>query len=343
MTDLVRIQDYLNSDRELHTALGIAADAVLPLSALAQGEYNLNYRFRHPVSGQELVLRVNMGSQLHLQQQISYEAAALQALAASGRTPQVHYLDDSKRRLEQGILVEDFLLGRPLCYETDLDEAARVLADIHAQPCPEALPLLRPAKPLRAIVAECEQLVAAYRSSRHQLPEAEPYFKRFFADSYHILADEKPVDLLARHIISTELNSENFIIEASGYGWLVDWEKPVAGEVAQDLAHFLVPTTTAWKTETILDQTQRQDFLERYSRAVAGRFALDQLQRDLSRYLPITCLRALSWCAMAYTEYSEPGRRLRNESTFAKIRQFLTPDFLTFITDEFFAVQTPFI
>ncbi len=36
---------------------------------LAQGEYNRNYVFTHPVTGKKLVLRVNCGSQMHLRHQ----------------------------------------------------------------------------------------------------------------------------------------------------------------------------------------------------------------------------------------------------------------------------------
>ena len=35
-----------------------------------EGEYNVNYSFRHPETGQRLVLRLNTGSQMHLEHQI---------------------------------------------------------------------------------------------------------------------------------------------------------------------------------------------------------------------------------------------------------------------------------
>lgn len=64
---------------------------------LAQGEYNINYAFTHPVTGKKLLLRVNCGSQMHLEHQIEYEAHALRLMEGSGRTPKVLYVDGSKK------------------------------------------------------------------------------------------------------------------------------------------------------------------------------------------------------------------------------------------------------
>lgn len=51
---------------------------------LAQGEYNRNFQFVHPVTGKRLVLRVNCGSQIHLENQIQYEYDTLKLLEGSG-------------------------------------------------------------------------------------------------------------------------------------------------------------------------------------------------------------------------------------------------------------------
>ena len=46
---------------------------------LAQGEYNRNYLFTHPATGQKLLFRVNYGSQMHLEDQIGYEYQEIRA------------------------------------------------------------------------------------------------------------------------------------------------------------------------------------------------------------------------------------------------------------------------
>ena len=92
------LQGFLQSPA-FRQALGIRPDAVLSPELLGNGEYNINYRLRHPESGEWLVLRRNTGSQLHLDDQIGYEFEALRALAPSGRTPRPLYCDR-----ERGIL-----------------------------------------------------------------------------------------------------------------------------------------------------------------------------------------------------------------------------------------------
>ena len=142
--------------------LGLQEGAELSFSVLGQGEYNLNYLFVHPVSGKRLVLRINTGSQMHLQDQIAYEFSALQALEPSGRTPKPLFCDNSRELFPCGILVMECLPGRPLRYESDLADAAQILADIHTTPVPQQTQLLRPEYPAQAIFEECLAMVEHY-------------------------------------------------------------------------------------------------------------------------------------------------------------------------------------
>ena len=80
----------------------------------------------------------------------------------------------------------------------------------------------------------------------------------------------------------------------------------------QYLSHFLVPTTTNWKTSTILNRAQREAFLDEYEQAVAGRFPTQGLHERLDAYLTVTCLRGITWCAMACVDYTDGGPGLRN-------------------------------
>ena len=59
-------ETYLRSDAFL-APLGL--DTVPDFTPLGQGEYNTNYTFLHP-DGRKLVLRINTGSQMHLDDQI---------------------------------------------------------------------------------------------------------------------------------------------------------------------------------------------------------------------------------------------------------------------------------
>lgn len=317
---------------EYRAALALPEALTEEYRPLAQGEYNENYLWKHPVTGQDLVLRVNHGSQMHLEHQIDYEANALRLLAPSGRTPKVRYVDGSCRYLDHGILVMDFLPGVPLDYEDrrDLCEAAAILADIHSVEVPAEHGLIAPEHSLKAILDECEAMVAVYLDS----PLGDPSTKKSIRDLLD-LAWAKADDLngleFPRCVINTELNNTNFLMNGAGKGYLIDWEKPLYGDPAQDLGHFLAPTTTFWKTDIIYDDAQIDAFLEQYIAAVRANGRPDLVEGIVERtkvFLQVTCLRGVTWCAMAWVEYKDPERELVNESTRRKLDQYLAPAFL---------------
>lgn len=308
--------------------LGIPAGTELTFDLLGQGEYNRNYVFSHPVTGQKLVLRVNTGSQMHLVNQIEYEYAALEYLIPSGRTPKPLLCIP-----EKNMLVMEWLPGEALDYRTDMDTAARILADIHSVPVPENCALICPAAPAQAIYEECLQMVQHY----FDWEEADPTV----TDLLHQLIEEigklplaEPSDA-PTCIVNTELNSGNFLIDRNGHSHLVDWEKPLLSEPAQDLGHFLAPTTTFWKTDVILTPEEVKDFTEKYIAAVENRLDCASLSRRLPLFFTVTCLRGVTWCAMAYREYCQPGRELRNEDTFRKLQAYLEPAFLQNLLDNY--------
>ena len=308
-------QEFLKSPAFLEP-LGL--EAVPDFAPLGQGEYNVNYTFDHP-DGRKLVLRINQGSQMHLDDQIGYEYNALKALEASGRTPKALFCDST-----HNCLVMEHLPGRPLQYETDMETAADIFADIHA--LPPAPGLIEPENPLEAIINECRQMVEHY----YKWDKADPEVVRLLETlEKEISAKDLTAPAgLRKCIVNTEVNSGNFLINPGGRSYLIDWEKPLISEPAQDLGHFLVPTTTFWKTDVILKPEDIRQFVRHYERAVAGRFETASLWSRLPLYFTVTCLRGVTWCAMAYREYCQPGRAISNADTFRKIQEYLKPDFL---------------
>ena len=93
------LKEYVNLS-SYKKALQIPGEAKVCYYPLAQGEYNINYWFVHPITEQKLVLRINTGSQMHLEHQIEYEYNALKLLEESGRTPQPLYVDGSREYLD---------------------------------------------------------------------------------------------------------------------------------------------------------------------------------------------------------------------------------------------------
>ena len=314
------LASFLRSEAFL-APLRLPAGRRLHFSPLGQGEYNLNYVFINPFTGQDLVLRINKGSQMHLEDQIGYEYSALQNLVVTGRTPRPLMCNR-----EHGLLVMEWLPGRALDYRTDMEIAAGILADIHSAPVPEDCGLIRPKAPARAIYEECLQMVQHY----YDWEDADPAVTallRTLVEEIGKLPLSEPSDA-PLCMVNTELNSGNFLINPEGRSYLVDWEKPLLSEPAQDLGHFLAPTTTFWKTDVILTPEEVKDFTEKYIAAVGDRMDCTTLRQRLPLYFTVTCLRGVTWCAMAYREYCQPGRELRNEDTFRKLQAYLEPGFL---------------
>ena len=314
--------------KQYRSALGLPDEVTEEYSLLAQGEYNRNYLFTHPVTGKKLVLRVNCGSQMHLDHQIQYEYDTLKLLQQAGRTPAPFYADGSLKKIPHGIMVMEFLPGHGMDYRTELPFGAECLADIHSVRVGDDSHLIHPADPLEAILTECEEMVRTYMDSN--LGNHGTKMKiREMLDLGWKRRQEAAGCKGYECCINTELNSTNFLINGEGKGnYLVDWEKPVYGEPAQDLGHFLAPTTTFWKTDVILDRREMEDFINQYIQKVDGRFDTKGLRERTFAYIPITCLRGITWCAMAWVQYQQPDKLLFNQSTFQKLGQYLDMGFL---------------
>ena len=321
------LRSYLKSAAFL-SPLDLPEGTELDFSLLGQGEYNLNYVFTHPVTGRKLVLRINTGSQMHLEDQIGYEFSALQALASSGRTPKPLLCIP-----EMNMLVMEWLPGKPLNYRTDMDIAAQILADIHCIPVPEDCRLIRPAAPAQAIYDECLEMVQHYYAWEEADPTVTELLQTLVEEIGRLPLSEASDAPIC--IVNTELNSGNFLINCDGISHLIDWEKPLLSEPAQDLGHFLSPSATFWKTDVILTPEEVKDFITKYIAAVGDRMDCTTLSQRLPLYFTVNCLRGVTWCAMAYREYCQPGRQLTNRDTFTKLKAYLDPAYLRNILENY--------
>lgn len=317
------LKEFVTS-KNYRKSLNLGENVIEEYEMIGQGEYNRNYLFTHPNTGKKMVLRVNFGSQMHLDNQIEYEYMALKELEKSNRTPKVYYVDSSKKDIEYGILVMEYLEGHHMDYDKEIFRACDILADIHSTGREKKDFLIEAMNPLKDILDECEQMFSVYSSSDLKDEKKESLIRKMLDSGW------KRVNELSepsyKCIINTELNSTNFLIGEGDY--LVDWEKPIYGEPAQDIAHFLAPTTTFWKTDVILDRESCVRFVEKYIESVNGRFDTEGLLERVEVFIPITCLRGITWCSMAWVEYNDPDREIVNVSTFEKLKQYLDYDFL---------------
>ena len=353
------------SESSYREALDLPSEVTEEYAFLARGEYNENFVFSHPKSGKRYVLRVNHGSQMQLKKQVSYEAHALSLLEKSGRVPNVYYVEEKG---DKGILLMEFLEGRALHYETDLSVAGQILADIHSTEYEREkdlgeLRLLSPENPLHAMLSECASLLRSY--------ELSPFMEEEIYNRTHTLW-KRGVELERKYaktlslkdfcIINTELNSGNFLIQSEERkdkltasngqskenckdingkdvsSYLIDWEKPLYAHFAQDLGHFLAPTTSFWKTDCILHEKDKALFFHAYKEALEGRRDFTGIEEQTELFILFNCIRGLSWCAYAYAEYQK-GRDIQNEDTFRKIKAYLTDPFLSGVEELFLEAQ----
>jgi aminoglycoside phosphotransferase (APT) family kinase protein len=329
------LRTYVNSSR-FREALTIPVSATIDLQPLAQGEYNINYIFNHPTTNKKLVLRLNTASQMKLNNQIEYEFKALELLKSTGRTPFPYFVDGTKELVPYGILAMEYLSGRALDYASDMDKAAAVFADIHSASISDTDFLIRPQGLEQTMMTECKAMADVFFDCDEGDKEAKSRIHALIEKQEAMLMNKEEYKTDYR-IINTEVNSGNFIINNDiNKCYLVDWEKPILGDVAQDLSHFLAPTTTYWKTVVILSKEQQKDFISSYCKAVDGRFSCANTEHQVNKYLPLNCLRGITWCAMAWVQYTQGSKEIINNTTFEKIKDYLKIDFLEMVGKRYF-------
>lgn len=321
--------DSIRKNKDFKNRFGLKDEEI---SLLGQGEYNINYIFNSKTYNENLVLRIATDSQMDLENQIRYEYETLKLLNKTNRTPKPIYCDDTKELIPYGFLVMEYLPGRHLDYKKDLKYAAEILAHIHNAEVPEDNHLLKPENPIESIYDECLKMFERYRLSEYRDEKIKGFIEGLLEKGKNI----KAIDVGHRTIINTELNSGNFLINGEeNNNYLVDWEKPLYGYPAQDLGHFLTPTTTFWKTDVILSKEEILFFLKEYCKHSNQYKDEIELWKSVKNYLSMNCLRGITWCAMAYVEYQDPNKLISNDYTYEKIKSYLSMDFLNMIKDEY--------
>jgi fructosamine-3-kinase len=315
------IKNYIN-DYNLKDKLNIKEN--FKVEFLAQGEYNINFIIDDDVK--KHVFRVNTKSQLEIENQIKYEFDALKSLEISNVTPKAYYLDDTKNYFDYGILIMEFLYGRPLEYNKDMIKAGKIFGNIHS---------------LDLSKIDTNNFIVENNILSDRIKEGNRWLKNFFKSD---LVDYELKDLFYRfidyceknkykekyfienkwHVINnTEVNSHNFIIGDNSY--LIDWEKPVISDPCQDITQFLAITTTLWKQNYILSDYEINEFYKSYLENINED---KDIKERVNIYSPYLYLRALSWCAGAYLEYKDPNKEIKNVDTYNKIKEYLDVNFM---------------
>ncbi len=286
--------------------------------SLGNGEHNANFAFDHPVTGARYVLRMNYASQLGLREQASYEHGALRALAVSGRTPSAVYVDETRSVVDRGVQVIGFCAGRLLDLERDddLSKAAKSLADVHSVSVPDECTLIRPRNPLAEIRDESLRMYRVYAGRGSSMRTWRARSRTFLqtCDRRGGSARGRP-DALA-HREHTECIAAHFLIPECGRlsptwstGKSRSWAGRRAGRGVLRGSH-----------HDVLGQRYRVRrcapaicSCALYIDSVDGRFPTEGFVERFFAYLTLTCLRGVTWCAMAQVEYHDPNRPLKND------------------------------
>ncbi|WP_432407766.1 phosphotransferase [Wukongibacter sp. M2B1] len=324
-----RIKNYI-VEKEVY--LHLKMNRSFNVDFLAQGEYNINFTIDD--GNIKYVFRVNTGSQLELNNQIRYEYNAIKSLEISGVTPRVYYVDDTKEFFDYGILIMEFLKGRPLEYNSDMGKAGKIFGKIHSIDIGDIdNDLIIEDNICSDRILEGERLLKDYLKSPIVDKKLKSFFYKFLEWSEQNKDREKYFVENRWHVINnTEVNSHNFII-GNEKSYLIDWEKPVISDPCQDITQFLAPTTTLWKANYMLSKEEKDNFFKTY---IENLECEDKNIRDrVNLYNPYLYLRALSWCAYAWLEYQNPNKDIRNMDTFKKIEEYLDINFMEDLLKEY--------
>ncbi|MEG1971656.1 MAG: aminoglycoside phosphotransferase, partial [Oscillospiraceae bacterium] len=100
----------------------------------------------------------------------------------------------------------------------------------------------------------------------------------------------------------------------------------------------LAPTTSFWKTDIILTQEEKAKFIDEYIAFSGKKTDVKKFYSRVKIYEAMNCLRGVSWCAMAWVEYQNPKKLIRNQFTYQKIQSYLSEEFLMAIENQYFAL-----
>lgn len=346
--------EYLAGAKALRDALGIPFDETLEPHLLGMGEHNINFWFQAR-DGRKFVLRINVTSQPFHKNQVLYEYDALVLAQPSGCTPKPLFIDYSSDAPGKGIIVESFCEGEQLNFDSlrpgDIRCAIQMMADVHAVRLPAECSLFKPTDPLQGMFDECVQRYDDYLASKYREPRIVAWVDAFMEKTRAMMRTMAPPED-CDHIINTETLPSHFLIPADAAkaadqtgekgrfcaapGSFVDWERPVRGEVAQDVAYFVSPTTTFWDSEFLFPASDIPMVLEEYWQAVDGRFDPKNFTERFGAWRMMTALKSTTWCVQAMSRYNEDSDIHTTEKTAGKLPVYLSDDFMQLIATECF-------
>ena len=195
------------------------------------------------------IARIPRVSQLALaaRDNLDYQAACFDRLAASGVTPRRRATIAPGDLRPMGALIVEEIVGRPARVPDDLPAIADTLAAIHALPLPppEARPPLAdhpdPVGGTAAVIAAQAAFFAecALDNAVRAALDVELAWAADFAQA--AAGRDQP-----QALVGTDTHPGNFVVDHAGRAIFVDLEKALYGSPAIDVAHATLATSVMW-------------------------------------------------------------------------------------------------
>jgi len=291
------IFDYLNGKGWV-----VLEDVEEEVSLLASGENNTNYL----ITASELygetkyLFRINHSSRLGLTDQIEYEFAVLQAVRRSGVTPRPFYCDANPGEgLGNGVMLMEYLEGRPLNYSVDWAIAAEVLAKIHSVPVDTRLIVQK--NPVWDYARECRGLGDHFDTAhgddiKEKLCDCIDELTALAGEVERLSEKESPV------IVNGIACSSDFLIDDEGenkIGKLVDWESGVIASRYVDIGQFFAQACLVGEFGYCRDEEEKSRFAEVYINATGLDISVQEVVSRATLFEKSTMLRAKIWNCVA--------------------------------------------
>lgn len=261
---------------------------------LSESESNIN--FLVDAENSKYLFRLNKSSKLGIRNQIRYEYDALKTLEKSHVTPRTFFLDDSSTFFEYGAMIMQYIVGRPLEYKKDVNEAARIFATIHSIDTEKID--ISSFVTRENIVEDSLNKSKIYLDRILKSSKIDTKLKLKISDFFDWAEKNKSCQIYFKKnrwntINNTEPHAKNFIIsQRKERGYMIDWEQAVISDSAVDISYFLSPLTTSIYGDYILSKDEVDNFLKTYI------MYLDKDNRDIVErvklYTPYAYLRILT-------------------------------------------------
>jgi len=271
------------------------------ISLLGSGESNTNFL----ITAAELygearyLFRINHSSRLGLADQIEYEFAVLQAVRRSGVTPRPFYCDSEPGdKLGNGVMLMEYLEGRPLDCDGDWEVAAEILAKIHSVPVDTRL--IAQKSPVSDSVRECRRIVEGFGKHDDEiLMRLGKYVEKLedlVGEAERFSHKDSPV------IINGAVCPSDFLIDDEGeekIGMLVDWECGVVSSRYVDIGQFFAQASLARESGYCRDEDERCRFAEVYIDVAGLDVSVEEFVQRANLFEQAAMLRSTIWNSVA--------------------------------------------